>query len=417
MREAENSTLNGQGYTKVRLLRALVVSGTRTWFLVDEENNSGNPSNVAVLVDRVSAADLPSKPSATLQFGDMPAALVADAIGVWKQHLLILSSRLLFASWAGEPTRYLPPPEDDYEVPEEDDLTQGRTLYVAADRVEGANAVVEGDLLYVHMGRGASVMIGDSMRDATPPRRLPGTKGALGTYAACAHDAGTLVAARDGLWYEEATRAYAGSSDGTYRGEELTEPVRDAWARLVGADGSGLVVASFEDEVWAFNAPGGVGRYLRLTRPLLGGARAWEEGPFPAVAGFASAPGLGARAILSDGRAVRLWRDASNARYETDAGAAGTWSATTGWLPSGRRLLKGIAARAKGSPTVVVESKDRVKGPQTQTVQLQEGRLVSAQVGTRPGAEHRFTFSGARGADAILDVLLTWESAGGGEGT
>lgn len=287
------------GYTKVRVFRKATdapgfdrsptPSGSRWVLIATLENKLYDGDDPVEWVDVVdpslytnpnwidylAESAIQELPEVEIPIGNIPVDLKPSGIGFWKQHFLLALDRKIFFSWAGLPNLFLPPPDDDFNPPEEDDLTQGRTLFVSGDRSEEVFGVATQDNLYIVGRESVYVMIGDSAKDATPPRKLPSARGASGPRGFCAHDGGVLVCGDDGLWYYEASRAFTGSEDGTYVKQEMTREVRQSWLDLRGSDASNIIVASIYDEIWVLN---GV-NYMRLGRPdPETDLRQWEAG-------------------------------------------------------------------------------------------------------------------------------------------
>jgi hypothetical protein len=407
-----DGTLYSQGYMKIQVFRAASAAAyNHAWKLIGTLDNTGTPT----LRDTTTESALNElTPTYELSFGNVPVTINPSGIGLWKGHVILLMDRKIYLSWAGLPTKYLPPPDQTYNPPEEDDLVQGRTLYVSDDRTDDMIAAVTQDVLYLVGQSGSYCMIGDSALDATPARRLPSSRGATGRRGACAHENGVIVGAYDGLWYYEVTRAFTGSFDGSYRVEELTRTVRESWRRLVAGGASGLIVLSANDEIWAFNA----GRYLRLTRtdPATG-VRQWEEGHYPQMTNIVYVPSEGVRGQLANGKLARFFYDSAGIKYTTDNGGAISWSASTGWMRGGRRRVAAIEMSGIGTPTVVIEADDGVSGILTTTVQKVSGQRWSRALSVRPGSLLRVTASGTSVSDRLDSLMFITEPIGPGEGS
>jgi len=415
-----DATFNTAGYTNIQVFREATLSvypgaspppSSKRWKLITTLSNTGTPTyrdtNTEVTITGLT-------PGYELSFGDVPVLLNPTGIALWKSHVVLLMDRKAYFSWAGLPMKYLPPPDNSYNPPEETDLVQGRTLYVSDDRTDDMVAAGTQDVLYLVGTTGSYCMIGDSALDATPARRLPTSRGAVSKRAVDDHENGVIVGATDGLWYYEVTRAFTGSSDGTYRVEELTRTVRESWRRLLSGGSSGLVVLSANDEIWAFCA----GRYLRLTRPDPGtGARTWEEGHFTQPVSLVYVPSEGVRGQLANGKLARFFYDSSGVAYTTDNGTAITWSASTGWIAGGRRRVAAIEMVGAGTPTVTIEADDGLTGIVTTTVQKVSGQRWARALSVRPGSSLRVTASGTSVGDRLDSLMFITEPIGPGEGS
>lgn len=386
------------GFTKVRFYRkeTLEVPGrSRVWRYLGEDDNTGSPE----WVDALTETELVAQTEATLSFDGFAASLDAQAIGVWKQSLLLGLARKAFMSYPGLPNRFLPPPEEIDGQLRDDDLNSGRTLYVGQGQIDDLKAFVAQDLLYLLTNRGVYVMVGDRVADATPPRLLPGSRAALGQRAACRWQTGIVVAAQDGLWYYEASRAFAGSSDGTMRAEELTFSVRDAWADLMAETGE-VVVIEHEDDLWAIRGD----RFLKLTRQQPVGGRHWEEGAWPEVEAGVSHPTLGLRFLRRNGTIIH-----ASPTYTKDGGPSGTavtWSVTTGDFVGARVRPTGVAIEGVGTVVCTIYWTDGRRETTEQSKVLVGDGIWREGIHLPPMSRWRLVLSGTVGTDEAHRVRI-----------
>ena len=416
-----NATQNGLGYTKIQIFRRQTLvqmtgqpapaPAGEQWALIGTVDNTGTPTFRDIQTETSIQA---ATTKYDLTFGDVPVTLAPTAMAVWKGHLVLAIDRKLFFSWAGLPNVYLPPPDQVYDPPDESETTQGRTLFVSDDRVDPIMGVVPQDVLYIAGQRACYCMIGDSAADATPPRRLPKSRGALGPAATAPWYGGMIVASRDGLWFYEATRAFTGALDNTYRAEELTANVRESWRALAAAGGANVVVAAYDDEIIVF---GGT-TYLKMTRPAIDGERRWESGTFgSSVGAAASANYWGLKAAFSGLKgAATLFRNHLLDPYTLDGTAPIAWSAQTGWSNTERRKVTGVYLYCDGTPIVQIDVDDGLRGIRTLTVQRQAGQSWIPNINIGPGFSYQVKVSGIGNGDRLLEMYLVTESEGPGYG-
>lgn len=398
-----DSGLNGDGFTKIRLYRKETkpVSGRdRVWRYLGEVDNSGTPT----WVDSLTEAELVAQDEATLSFDGFAATLPAEAIGLWKQSLILGLDRKAFMSFAGRPNRFLPPPEQINGQVRDDDLDAGRTLYVGHGQIDELRAFVAQDSLYLLTDRGVYVMVGDQVADATPPRLLPGSRACLGPRAVCKFQTGILVAALDGLWFYEATRAFSGSNDGTMRAEELTFTVRDAWKDLMAQSGS-VVVCEHEDDVWVFKGT----RFLKMTRPQPVGGRHWEEGTWPSVAVAVPDQARGLRLMLTNGKVIRAGTNSSGAAYTQDLTTPVTWSVRTGDVVGGRIAPSHLKIEGTGEVTATFRWTDGQRQPTEQSKSITGNGIWRVPTHLDPMSRWSLELSGVVGSAAAHRVTVEGE--------
>lgn len=423
-----DAALNAQGFTEIRIFRRRLGSSTGStgrdqgsslvavpdpgsttgadWRWISFGTtiaNTGTPQ----FIDRIRESDLVLQPlQDALNFSDSLALTVqAQALGVWKQHLVLGLDRRLYLSFPGKPFMFLPPPEELVGLPDIPEEQLGRTLFMSDGQTEPVVGLVGQDALYAFGSRGAYAMIGDYANLATPTRRLPGENGSTSRRGQAPWSGGALLAAPDGLWFLRATRALASGLDDATIVQELTIDVRRAWRRLYGTNAAGLVVVAHNDEVWVFNQ----GRYMRLTKPSVDGNRFWEEGTFPSVVAASSVQGVGLRIMLANGTVARVGQDAAGNVYVTDDGATINWSVTSGRIITGRRKVSGILLSCKGTPTIEITSFDGARGPDVFTAVAENNAGTLIDVSVLPGFEHVVKVSGQSGRDEIYQVSLVVE--------
>lgn len=266
----------GTGFTHTRLYRRRHTHGPDPgqWVLLNEV------SSATTVTD--SLVDAPEDPglwpttlvrASTYYFGLPQVTFTGQALTSWKQHLVIGDGEKVFASFAFDPTTFVPSPEDiDATALDYSDPTIGSTEYMSNGLDDKVLALIDVDMLYAVGERGIYVKIGDRARDATPFRKLSGTLGGLGPRAATAFEDGILVATRAGLYKYRATRAQTTGNEGVVQEEEMTRSVRESYNDLIvrGA-ASPVVVAVHERAIWIIRGS----YYLRRTKD-----GSWEEGQF-----------------------------------------------------------------------------------------------------------------------------------------
>lgn len=266
----------GAGSTHTRLYRRRLTHGPDPgqWFLLNEVTGATTVTDALV--------DAPEDPGlwpttltrvSTYYFGAPSVTFTGQALTSWKQHLVVGDGEKVYASFAFDPTTFVPAPEDiDATALDYSDPTIGSTEYMSNGLDDKVLSLIDVDMLYAIGERGVYVKIGDRARDSTPFRKLSGTLGALGPRAAAAFEDGILVATRAGLYSYRATRAQTTNNEGVVQEVELTKTVRESYNDLIvrGA-ASPVVVAVHEKTIWIVRGS----YYLRLTKD-----GSWEEGQF-----------------------------------------------------------------------------------------------------------------------------------------
>lgn len=268
-------------YTKTRLWRKRH-SDSGKWYLIEEIAAASLPATVTDarvddVNDPIDWAEVTTRDSGatfgTSTIDEIPATCATS----WKSHFVLGSGTKVYLSKAFDETQYYYPLDDPNSpnsgAVDTSDQTLGRTLYMSNDKSETVTNLVAQDHLYAVGPRHVYVMIGDRAIDATPFRKLPGSKGSLGPRAVCAYKDGILVGSRAGLYFYQASRAFASSNDSsTYQEEEMTKECRVSWNALVlGDPDNDLIVREFEDQILCIRGS----NYMRLTRN-----GRWEEGTF-----------------------------------------------------------------------------------------------------------------------------------------
>ena len=253
------------------------------------------------------------------------------------------------------------------------------------------------DALYYVTSSGVYAKIGDKPRQSTPPRRLPGSRGAVGTRASAKLGSGIVVASQDGLYQYVTSRAFSGIDDGSEAQTEMTNTERGRWTEFIGSDGSNVVVCEFRDEVWAWNATS----YIRRSKDGV-----WSSGDFfDSVKAALGIPTRGLFFVDSSGRLMEI-----TSAVDTDNGEEVTWRYKTGIEDTQRVALRNMIVMATGAPSVAVEVYDgenlaETYGPTAHAV----GKQYTVPFNTRPGFRHRVTFTGTSGMDSIDSVFLDFE--------
>lgn len=324
----------------------------------------------------------------------------AVQLGVWKGSLCVGTQRLVLISWVNNPAQFAPSPENAAGVQALDvnDTSQGVSEYVADNRAGDALAVFGLDALYIVTADSVYAVVGDIPLTASPPRRLPGSRGGLGTRAATTYSAGVLVGCPDGLWHYAVSRAFSGVDDGSEAQNEVTIVERGAWAALVAPGAAGLVVAEYLDEIWAVNGQ----NFLFLSRNKI-----WSSGTL--------ADSM--KAALSIRTRGLYWIDATGRLMLFSYSATGdrtiptTWTYQTGIEVGMRTEVRGLLLSGKGHPTIAATTWDGGNG------RFDYGPLPRGDdwewfldLHLQPGFRLQLTFSGTVGTDTIEQAVLEVES-------
>ncbi len=263
-------------FDSIRIWRRRWSDGSKWWLIAEVTNADGTLTDARVddindFADWVSGT--PTTRDSSNDFASVDQALAPQAIATWKGHMVLGVGTEVYLSYGGNPELYVPPARDNPQIFDSDDPTLGRTLYMSSDASDQCIGAVADDLLYLIGLRGVYVMIGDSAIDATPPRLLPGSRGAYGVRAFCKYRGGVLTANRDGLLLHRGTRALAFGSDSVYEFENLTDSITETWRQFTSDEGrnTGIIVREWEDEIYVIRD----NQFLKRTR-----AGTWEQGAF-----------------------------------------------------------------------------------------------------------------------------------------
>lgn len=416
----KSNTMFGAGFTAVEVWRKEQLGADAGKFArISYEALASASAVPADVVDTFAESNLTSQPSGVdLAIGnEFPASLSGVAAATWKQHMVVGDGPLVYFSFAGFASEFLPDPDSDFVPPDYNDLTQARTLYMSHGRAESMTGLVSQDTLYLYGRRGVYAMIGDSAFLASPPRLLPGSYGVLARHAAAPFRNGMVAASDAGLYYYETSRAFAGQDDDTVAVEEMTADVRDSWDRLLGTSGDNMVVTVWRDEIWCFNTDADGSRYLRLTKPSsIDGTRHWEEGGWFHVKRAVALEDKGLWGLGSDGTIYRMVRDSSGDAFTQDDGAPKTFTWTGGLMTGPRERCTDIYVVADGTPEITVNPDDGTKDPAAFTMTKVSGRIWHLNVNIMPGHQHQVTVSGTTGTDLVHALVLYFEDYGPGFG-
>lgn len=388
--------------------------------LPTDSNNLGTygSANVAsgttTFVDKWMEEELKDFPLRTAPaFSNARSTLEGLSIGDWKQCLVVGSSRKAWLSFVGIPMRFAPDPDNreeviDFNAQNKDNPDVGRTTYIADNRSEGVVLVIGQDSLYLVGPQSSYAIVGDTPLESSPPRRLPGSRGAVGKRAGYRYKGGVHVGSEDGLWFLAVGRGFSGEDNGALVANEETEGVRRSWqTTLLGSSYSGLVIIEHENEIWAFNGT----KYLRNNR-----SRRWEEGTFTdSVVAAVAVRSLGLRFMDSNGR-IHTIDDA----YTTDNGTTVNWSYETGILEGPNVRVTGLEVQSVGTPTVTVrvytpfgDHQDDYGKYESKSFDIPaNGTIDLSPIVLDSGFRHKFLFSGVCGRDKITSFAPTFEGMG-----
>lgn len=348
-------------------------------------------------------------------FGASRASLAGIVLGRWKQSLVVGVDRKLWFSFAGflnsEAPRFAPDPDDkagviEFVQTEGENDDRGRTVFLSDERAEDVRAIVGQDSCYGIGTLSSYASVGDSPADSSPPRRLPGGRGAVGKRAACAFGGGAEVGSEDGMWYFSVGRGFSGEDNGALVSREETAEVRRSWiTTLLGSSYSGLGLIEHEDALWAFNGT----KYLHRGRD-----GQWDEGTFAdSVFAALSVRSRGLKFMDSRGRIHTISTD-----YTDDNGTSAAWIYETGVLDGPSTKVTDIEIQGKGAPRVEVWvfAQD---GPENysgigryhkylfDTGDIQEPYRRPIRI--LPGMRYKVKFSGTCGSDEVHSAALEFE--------
>ena len=333
-------------------------------------------------------------------------------IGSWKRSLVLGSGKKAWESFVRQPTLFAPDPDDEnatktFVVINADNLDAGRTMYVSDNKSEEVNAILGQDTLYGVTTLSTCASVGDLPFDASPFRRMPGSRGSVGKKAACRFGGGIEVASEDGLWYQSVGRGFSGEDNGALVYREETLETRNSWDTLLGSSYSGLVVCEHLDELWAFNET----RYLVRDRE-----GSWHEGTFTDSVKYAIPQrARGLRFMDSTGRLMTISDD-----YTTDNGTSVNWTWETGVLDGPPTKVTDIEIQSLGTPRVKlwVFNKDgnlnySSIGNYRQYIFDTDSnqRSYRRPISILPGQRYKIFFSGTCGTDEIHNVAFGIDQA------
>lgn len=407
------------GTDRIYVYRQEKVSGEWRRLPVDANNlTSYGATNVTsgttTYTDKWMEEDLKTFPARSAPVFTSASATQQDpAIGVWKQSLVIGANRRLWMSFVGIPQRFAPDPDDKDAVIEfnqvnVDNPDVGRTVYLSDDRAEEIYAVFGQDSLYGVGPVSSYAVVGDSPLESSPPRRLPGSRGATGTRAVFRYKGGVEVASEDGLFYYAVGRGFSGEDNGALVEREETSEVRTSYVdTLLGSSYSDTIVSEHNDELWLFNGT----KYLVNNRN-----RSWEEGTLAdSVKAVIPVRSRGLRFMDARGRIHTLSSD-----YNTDNGASVSWSYTSGLLEGPRSRITDIEVHVVGSPRVTVHTYSPFgtasdaygKYEVIHFDKPETGSIWRLPVSIQASSRYRIVMSGAAGSDKVTSLAIHHEEVG-----
>ena len=362
--------------------------------------NSGTPLYFDFYIESELAA-FPEFGAGQVGLAASQIAGVAVQIATWKQTLVVGARRQAFISWIGRPQQFEPSPDQVVNTnADESQLDRGRTDYVSDNRAEPVYGLVGQDSLYGITSLSSYAMVGDSPAEAARFRRLPGSRGCVGSRAFEPFGGGIEVASQDGLWYYSVGRGFSGEDNGALVEREETADVRKSWEDLAAA--TGCVVVEHNDELWIWQGA----NYLHYTR-----SRRWNSGTFANSVKEAVGNRIrGLKFMDSRGRLYTISKAAT-----TDAGIAIAWHYETGWLLSARAHVKAVWLRGNGTPTFktyVADGLATVVSPVSNVKVSGKQRISNFSV--QPGFQYKFRIEGASASDSIDALAIEVEDAPAG---
>jgi hypothetical protein len=259
-------------FDKIRIWRKRHSDAAKWHLLLETPNANGKfvDARVEALTDAVAWGTITTRANDN-EFEGTTQTLAPRALAVWQGHMVLGVGEEIYMSYGGAPDLYIPPARDLPQLLDIDDPTIGRTLYMSYDQSDKVLGIVADDFLYLIGTQGVYAMIGDSAIEATPPRLLPGSRGAFGTRAFCKAFGGVLVANEEGIDLHVGSRALSSGSDSIYAFERLTKDIERTYKRFI-ADPDNLgsmVLREWQGEIYAIID----NRFLKRTR-----AGTWQEG-------------------------------------------------------------------------------------------------------------------------------------------
>lgn len=370
--------------------------------------------------DRWMEHELTDFPTPTaLDFPGAHDTISGLVIGVWKNCLVLGSGKKLWLSFVRQPDLFAPDPDNQAMVKafadrEDDNPDQGRTYYLSDNKAEEVYGIAGQDSLYGITPESSYAVVGDTPIDSSPPRRLPGSRGAVSTRGTYRYGGGLHVASQDGLWYYSVGRGFSGEDNGALVEREETLECRRSWqTTLLGSSYSGLAMIEHDDRFWIFNGT----KYLSRTRN-----GQWIEGTFTdSVVAAAASRSRGLRFQDSTGRIHTI-----STSTTTDNGTTVTWTYETGILDGPRARVTDFEIQAIGTPTIKVRTYSSMG-----TLTDSDGRKYDEETfdtGTAlnthrlpcvlmPAHRHKFIFQGQVGRDKLENLAVIVEGSGKAYGT
>ena len=244
------------GFTATRLYRRRH-SDSNKWYLIESVavETDVTDSRVDWVDDPVSWAEIEIKDSGYSFGTGVRQELAPSCVAVWKTHMALGVGPEVYLSEAQDPSNYAQPLRNTATSGEVDTTIQDTspsTKYVSSNQAEKVLALVPQDMLYAGTPDGVYVIVGDSAATSTPFRKLPGSRGPLNKEAMCPYKNGVLIAAQDGVFYIEASRAIAVSDDTTtYISQDLTlKDINESYKWLLNGSTGPVQVAVVGDDIW-----------------------------------------------------------------------------------------------------------------------------------------------------------------------
>jgi hypothetical protein len=359
-----------------------------------------NPAGNVIFTDKFTLDDLDSAPFASLT--KLPGGFRPDCLGNFKQALVVGADYKTWISQVGGPLVFAPDPESGQTFLSET-IDRPRTVFLSQDRADTPSLVIGGDSLFLVGEDATYVMVGDLPSEASPPRRLPNSKGTRSPRGATPFGSGVLVGSTDALWYYGVGRTFTGDDTGAMQAEEVTADVRSSWQSLIGNSPQTVALVVHELDKWAFNGTS----YLCLTRN-----GAFIAGAFPvSIRAAMSIPTRGLIACDSTGKLYKIAQTQT-----TDFGASVSWSYQTSIMDVSRGQLKSILVMATGSPTI--KARSFKNGSQYEEVTIAakfSGQVQRLPINLPPGFRFQFVLSGSEN-DSVEYLAVELEQRPGGKG-
>lgn len=336
----------------------------------------------------------------------------AEVIGTWRGSLVLGARRKIYMSYVQTGDTGIPRFIDTYIYPDAEPanvtslIGRGRTFYLSSDRSANPFGAYGLDSLYIPSDKEQYAVTGNLPADASPPRHLPGTRGAVSTRGNRSYGGGLECLANDGIYFYGVGRGFQGQDDGSMIQREETVNVRKSVENLLaGTTGEDAVMATYgSDEVWVWNGP----KYIHFSRNKL-----WEEGTFAdTVVDACSVFGQGIYFQARNGQIMLLGQGATS-----DNGAAIAWRYETGTEFAPRRRAIDVEWYGGGSPIMEVHTTD---GQSTETYDavnvkpftLDTSRKSVTTFQVLPGVKYKYVFKGNSSADYITSLAVKYEESG-----